>query len=129
MRAARKLTRADWTRTWVGDLWWGHFEGTTLGTDATVVFYATDEIGEGPKWHKHPYDEIFIVTEGRAIFTVGDEKIEAEAGDVLLGPAEVPHKYKNLGPGRLSSIDIHCSPEWIQIDLDDPELAGAPDGS
>ena len=59
---------------------------------------------------------------GRALFTIGEEKIEAEAGDILLGPAEIPHKYENLGPGLLETIDIHVSERWIQTDLDDPEL-------
>ena len=51
--------------------------------------------------------------------------LEAEAGDILLGPADVPHKYHNLGPGLLESTDIHLSDRWIQTDLDDPELSGA----
>ncbi len=77
---------------WASDerLWKGRFEGKDIGTAVTVLFYATDEVGQGPRWHVHPYDEIFIVRTGRALFTVGDEKIEAEAGDILLGPADVP---------------------------------------
>jgi mannose-6-phosphate isomerase-like protein (cupin superfamily) len=67
--------------------------------------------------HVHPYDEIFTITEGRARFTVGDRTIDAEAGDVVLGPANIPHGYQNLGPGRLDSLDIHLSPEWIQYNL------------
>lgn len=114
------LKRAEWASH--DTLWKGHFLGKTIGTDATVIFYATEETGVGPKWHVHPYDELFIITEGRALFTVGEEKIEAEAGDVVLGPANIPHKYHNLGPGRLQSTDIHLSPEWIQTDLEDPEL-------
>ena len=56
--------------------------------------------------------------------TIGEEKIEAEAGQILLGPANVPHKFENLGPGVLETTDIHLSPEWIQTNLEDPELAG-----
>ena len=74
-------------------------------------------MGEGPTLHVHPYDEIFTITEGRARFTVGDRTIDAEAGDVVLGPANIPHGYQNLGPGRLDSLDIHLSPEWIQYNL------------
>jgi oxalate decarboxylase/phosphoglucose isomerase-like protein (cupin superfamily) len=65
----------------------------------------------------HPYDEIFTITEGRARFTVGDKTIDAEAGDVVLGPANISHGYQNLGPGRLDLLDIHPSPEWIQFNL------------
>lgn len=120
-RKAVRLTRADWARD--PRLWRGRFEGKDLGTETTVLFYATEEVGKGPLWHVHPYDEVFIIRTGRALFTVGEEKIEAAEGDVLLGPAGVPHKYHNLGPGLLESIDIHLSPEWIQTDLDDPELS------
>ncbi|MGF1476609.1 MAG: cupin domain-containing protein [Geminicoccaceae bacterium] len=101
----------------------GRFEGKDIGTGVTVLFFATEKVGTGPRWHVHPYDEIFIVQTGRALFTIGEEKIEAEAGDVLLGPAEMPHKYHNLGPGVLETTDIHVSDRWIQTDLDDPELA------
>lgn len=116
------LSRGDWASD--DRLWKGRFEGKDIGTDVTVLFYATEEVGVGPRWHVHPYDEIFIIRQGRALFTIGDEKIEAEVADVLLGPANVPHKYHNLGPGTLESTDIHVSDRWIQTDLDDPELTG-----
>jgi len=117
------LKRADWASH--DQLRKGNIEGKDFGTDVTILFYATEEVGVGPRWHVHPYDEIFIMTKGRALFTVGDEKIEAQEGDVLLGPANVPHKYHNLGPGVLESTDIHLSPEWIQTNLEDPELKDA----
>ncbi len=115
------LHRADWASH--DQFWKGKFEGKDIGTGVTVLFYATDDIGEGPRWHVHSYDEIFIVRTGRALFTVGDEKIEAEAGDILLGPANIPHKFHNLGPGRLETTDIHLSESWIQTDLEDSELS------
>ena len=95
----------------------GLLEGKGLNTGITLLRYATDVVGEGPTLHVHPYDEIFTITEGRARFTVGDKVIDAEVGDVVLGPANIPHGYQNLGPGRLDSLDIHLSPEWIQFNL------------
>ena len=38
-------------------------------------------MGEGPTLHVHPYDEVFTIQKGRARFTVGDQVIDAEAGD------------------------------------------------
>ncbi|MGA1237079.1 MAG: cupin domain-containing protein [Limisphaerales bacterium] len=95
----------------------GLLEGNSLNTSITLIRYVTDVVGEGPALHVHPYDEVFTITEGRARFTVGDKIIDAEAGDVVLGPANIPHGYQNLGPGRLDSLDIHLSPEWIQYNL------------
>lgn len=95
----------------------GLLEGKRIQTNITLIRYVTDVVGEGPTLHVHPYDEIFTITEGRARFTVGNEIIDAEAGDVVLGPANIPHGYQNLGPGRLDSLDIHLSSEWIQYNL------------
>jgi mannose-6-phosphate isomerase-like protein (cupin superfamily) len=97
--------------------WRGSLDGETLGGPVTVLAYGTDTPGEGPRLHVHPYDETFIVLEGRARFFVGDAVIEAQAGEVVLGPKGVPHRFENLGPGRLQTIDIHHSPRWIQTDL------------
>lgn len=116
-----RIPQADWTSG--KDFWHGHVTGERLGTGVTVLFYATEETGIGPRWHVHPYDEVFVLREGRALFTIGDEKFEAVTGDVLFGPANVPHKFVNLGPGRLSTMDIHLSDRWIQTDLPDPEEA------
>ena len=112
-----KVSASEWLST--GKALRGLLEGKSLNTDITLIRYATDVVGEGPTLHVHPYDEIFTITEGRARFTVGDKTIDAEAGDVVLGPANIPHGYQNLGPGKLDSLDIHLSPEWIQYNLAD----------
>ncbi|MEM6898209.1 MAG: cupin domain-containing protein [Pseudomonadota bacterium] len=97
----------------------GLMEGHSIGTGITLIRYVTDTVGEGPTLHVHPYDEIFTIQEGKARFTVGEMTIDAKAGDIVFGPANIPHGYQNLGPGRLDSLDIHLSPEWIQFDLAD----------
>ncbi len=120
VKKPRVLDRADWASH--PELWKGQVEGNTFGTGVTVLFYTTEEVGGGPDWHVHPYDEIFIIRQGRALYTVGSEKFECEAGQVVFGPANIPHKFKNLGPGILETTDIHVSDRWIQTDLPDPEL-------
>jgi mannose-6-phosphate isomerase-like protein (cupin superfamily) len=98
--------------------WRGSLSGDSIGGPLTVLAYGNDTPGEGPRLHIHPYDETFVVIAGRARFFVGDEVIEAGAGEAVLGPAGVPHRFENIGPGRLQTIDIHHSPRWIQTDLD-----------
>ena len=106
----------------------GVLEGYKHGVDCVVIRYSTDVIGEGPNLHVHPYDEVFHILEGRAEFTVGAKKIVAEAGSLVIGPANVPHGYKNLGPGRLDSVDVHLNSEWIQYDLpQEGETLSAPE--
>lgn len=101
-----------------GGPWRGSIEGIALDGSVTVLAYGTDTPGAGPRLHVHPYDETFIVVEGRARFFVGETVIEAAAGEIVLGPAGIPHRFENLGPGRLQTVDIHHSPRWIQTDLD-----------
>lgn len=100
------------------DQWVGRIEGGDIGTNVTVLFFSSDTVGNGPKLHVHTYDEIFIIRQGRARFTIGDKTIDAEAGDILFGPANVPHKFKNLGPGRLETTDIHLNDRFVQTDLE-----------
>ncbi|MBX9460180.1 MAG: cupin domain-containing protein [Brevundimonas sp.] len=75
----------------------------------------------------HPYDETFIVIEGRARFFVGETTLEAAAGDVVLGPAGVPHRFENLGPGRLQD-DRHPPLAGMDPDRSGRELIPLPMG-
>lgn len=45
-----------------------------------ILAYGTDTIGEGPRLHVNPYDETFVVLIGHARFFVGEDIIEAPAG-------------------------------------------------
>jgi quercetin dioxygenase-like cupin family protein len=69
--------------------------------------------GGGPKLHKHPYEEVFVIQEGTATFTAGEETIEAKAGKVVIVPGGIPHKFVNTGEGRLRQVDIHASDRFI----------------
>ena len=71
------------------------------------------------KLHKHPYKEIFILQEGTATFTVGSMFIEAHAGQILIVPADVPHKFMNSSEKHLKQIDIHANKQFITYWLED----------
>jgi mannose-6-phosphate isomerase-like protein (cupin superfamily) len=83
-----------------------------------TLLFVEAEPGRGPSLHKHPYAEVFIVQEGQATFTVGDERLEVRAGDILVAHAGEPHSFVSSGPGPLRQIDIHLSPsfstEWLE---------------
>ena len=50
--------------------------------------------GYGTPLHVHYRDdEGFLVLEGRARFEVGDQVVEAAAGDFAFGPRDVPHRW------------------------------------
>jgi len=88
--------------------------------DAAVSFIVVDApSGSGPKLHRHPYEEVFVVQEGNVTFTAGDETIEASGGQIVVVPAGVPHKFVNSGTGRLRQIDIHASERFVTEWLED----------
>ena len=89
--------------------WSGVWQGGPHGTPITVIFHSSVGAGHGPDLHTHPYPETFIIRTGSARFTIGEAKFDAVAGQILVCPADVPHGYKNLGPGLLEAINIHAN--------------------
>ena len=93
------------------------FQGHHLGANVSLIVVDAPP-GGGPRLHKHPYEEVFVVQGGTATFTAGDEKIEAKGGQVVVVPAGVPHKFVNSGTERLRQVDIHASDrfltEWLE---------------
>jgi mannose-6-phosphate isomerase-like protein (cupin superfamily) len=89
------------------------FEGEAYGSGVSF-FLVNNAPGAGPDLHKHPYSETWIVRSGTGRFTADGEDIEAGAGDILVVGPETPHKFKNVGNGRLETVCIHASPRMIQ---------------
>ena len=56
--------------------------------------------------------------EGRAMVTLGNEQREANAGGIVVVPANTPHRFVNSGETVLRQIDIHSSPKFIQANLE-----------
>ncbi len=93
------------------------FEGYRYG-GANVSFYLVDSPpGGGAGLHKHPYEEVFVVQEGDATFTVGDATVKVTGGQIVVVPAGVPHKFVNSGTGPLRQVDIHPSERIQQVDI------------
>ena len=84
--------------------------------------------GVGPKLHRHPYAEVFVVESGQATFKLGDETIVVEEGHVIVGPPDVAHGFTNTGSGELRLVAIHgasrFNTEWLAGD--DPAWTSKP---
>jgi mannose-6-phosphate isomerase-like protein (cupin superfamily) len=108
-------------------LWW-------LGSLAVIKATAEDTGGlmtiievteppniQGPLHVHHREDEGFWVLEGSATIEVGDQVFEARAGDFVLGPRDIPHRYATGDSGcRLLYI---CTPggfEGLVRDMSQP---------
>jgi mannose-6-phosphate isomerase-like protein (cupin superfamily) len=93
--------------------------GEDHGGVGVCVILVNAPPGGGPSLHEHPYDEVFIVQEGQAVFVAGDERREVSAGEVVILPAGTPHRFENTGTGPLRQVDIHVSPHFDTRWLDD----------
>ena len=105
------------------------FVGAEHGDVPFSIILVNAAPGAGPRLHRHPYAEVFVVESGEARFQLGDEAMVVRGGEVVVGPANVPHGFTNTGPGQLRLTAIHGAEtfdtEWL-TDLDriwasDPE--------
>jgi quercetin dioxygenase-like cupin family protein len=77
------------------------FVGADNADVGISAYFVNAPPGRGPRRHRHPYDKVVFVREGRARWTVNGEDHEA-------GPGDVP----------LLQLDIHLHPRFQQENLD-----------
>lgn len=56
----------------------------------TLTLFAFDE-GQSLSEHTSPYDAVVQILDGRARLIIGGEEVAAEAGQLVVMPANVPH--------------------------------------
>jgi mannose-6-phosphate isomerase-like protein (cupin superfamily) len=100
-----------------GEDWTEDYEELPGGANISIILQSTTQAGVGPRLHRHPYAETFIIRRGSATFTVGTEQLEAHAGQILVVPAQTPHKFAT-GPEGYEGVHIHANvrfvTEWLE---------------
>ena len=94
-----------------------NFVGADHGGVGISAFLLNAAPGQGPGPHRHPYDEVQFIREGRALYTVDGREFEAGAGDILVIKAGEIHSFTCIGDEPLVQVDIHLSPRFIQENL------------
>ncbi len=87
-------------------------EGEPYNAGISVIL-VDNEPGQGPALHLHPYPETWVVRSGRALFTTGDEEIEAGPGDIVVVEPNTAHGFRNPGPARLEIVCIHAAGRMV----------------
>lgn len=93
------------------------FVGAEHGDVQVSVFLLRALPGKGPGPHRHPYDEVQFVREGRGLWTVDGKTFEGGAGDIFVIKAGEIHGFKCIGDVPLVQVDVHLSPRFIQENL------------
>ncbi|HWS51346.1 MAG TPA: cupin domain-containing protein [Microbacterium sp.] len=91
----------------------GDFEGFAHGSEVSFFLERIEREGAGPRLHRHPYSETFVIRTGAARFTVADEQVIATAGQILVVPALVAHRFAVVGSDVYEAIHIHASERFI----------------
>jgi quercetin dioxygenase-like cupin family protein len=94
-----------------------NFVGADNGDVNISVFLLSAPPGRGPGPHRHPYDEVQFVREGRGAYVVNGVAFEASAGDILVIKAGEIHSFRAIGDAALVQVDVHLSPRFIQENL------------
>jgi len=94
-----------------------HFVGERNGDVNVSVFLFNGQPGSGPGPHRHPYDEVQFIREGRGLWNVEGQEFEAGAGDILVIKAGEVHSFRCIGDSPLVQVDVHLSPRFIQENL------------
>jgi mannose-6-phosphate isomerase-like protein (cupin superfamily) len=61
----------------------------------------------GPRRHRHPHAEIFVLHDSQARYEVECTNLDAQASDVVIVPPDAWHSFVNTGPGMLRRTAIH----------------------
>jgi len=84
----------------------GHRHGGPARPDVSLFVVRTPP-GAGSGLHEHPYPEVFVLLEGDAEYEVGTAVRRLSAGSVLIAPAGVPHRFRNVGAVPLLQVSVH----------------------
>ena len=93
------------------------FVGAEHGDIPFSLILVHSRPGVGPKLHRHPYAEVFVVEAGQATFRIGQETAVVEAGHVVVSPPGEAHGFINSGTSELRLTAIHGAgrfdTEWL----------------
>lgn len=113
------ITRADGRQD--GENWAENYEELPGGAGISLILESTSQPGVGPRLHRHPYAETFIIRRGSATFTFGlgpdAQQLVGRAGQILVVPAGTPHRFAT-GPDGYEAVHIHANErfvtEWLE---------------
>src|SRR6201981_1027606 len=93
------------------------FVGAEQGETSVSGFLFHGKPGSGPGPHRHPYDEVQFIREGRGVWTVNGRTFEGSAGDIFVIKAGEIHSFKAVGDSPLVEVDVPLNPRLTPENL------------
>ena len=88
------------------------FQGNKHGVNVSF-FIVHFSPGKGPRKHRHPYEETFIILDGEIEAIVDGETKTLVANQIVVIPAGAWHEFKNRSEAPVFMINVHPVPEMI----------------
>lgn len=83
--------------------------------NANVSFYLVNfSPGVGPRKHRHPYEETFIVLEGEIEAIVEGKTFNVPEGNIMIVPANTWHEFSNKSDKKVRTVNIHPVAKMLQ---------------
>ncbi len=102
------------------------FEGGPQAGVSLSIFLVDYAPGTGARLHVHPHPEVFVIERGEATFNVDGREIVARAGQILVAPANKPHRFICTGATALHAVNIIPSGKVITTWLEPAPSADVP---
>ncbi len=93
--------------------WSGKFQGYKFGSSVSF-FIVKSPKGKGAEKHRHPYEETFIILEGKIEAIVDGEVKIIEGGNIMIVPPNTWHEFKCISDIPLLMVSIHPVKKMIQ---------------
>ena len=77
---------------------------TLLENKAGTLTVFSFDAGQGLSEHTTPFDAVVQILDGQAQITIGGKQVQAETGQILLMPANVPHALQAPKPFKMLLI-------------------------
>ena len=77
-----------------------------FGTNDLLLVLNECEPGMDLRPHSHDFDQVALITKGRAIYHIGEASNEVGPGCVMLIPAGAEHYIEPLGDETVENIDV-----------------------
>lgn len=97
----------------LGDVTWKTLiSAPATPTNSITAGYATIAAGGGYlSLHRHEPPELYYITKGKGLMSIGGVEREVAAGDVIFIPGNVEHGIRTIAGGDDATVDL----EWFYV--------------
>ena len=94
-----------------GTSWFEVMHTTRHSQTALMTLEPGARSSEEPNAHPHS-DQTLIVFEGEVRVEIGEESDVLRAGDAIVVPAGMMHRFRNIGDIRAITFSVYAPPEY-----------------